>query len=57
MSTLDDVLVFSKNQKERNDHLAEALKTIEKAGLTLNKEKCQLSKERITFLGQIIDGL
>ena len=53
---LDDVLVFGKNQKEHDMHLVEALKRIEKAGITLNKEKCQFSKERITFLGQIIDG-
>ena len=41
----DDVLVFGKNQKEHNKHLAEAVERIEKARLTLNKEKCQFSKE------------
>ena len=56
VSMLDDVLVFGKNQKEHDEHLTEALKRIEKAGLTLNKEKCRFSKERITFLGQIIDS-
>ena len=37
-------------------HLVEALKRLEKAGITLNKEKCQFSKEQITLLGQIIHG-
>ena len=37
-------------------HLVEALKMIEKAGITLNKKKSQFSRERTTFLGQIIDG-
>ena len=34
-----------------------ALGKIQRAGLTLNKAKCQFSKDWITFLGQIIDGL
>ena len=53
---LGDVLVFGKNQKEHDKHLTEALESVEKVGFTLNKEKYQFSKERITFLGQIIDG-
>ena len=31
-------------------------KRIEEAGLTLNKEKCQFSKNLISFLGQVVDG-
>ena len=30
---------------------------IQRAGLSLNKKRRQFSKYRITFLGQIIDGL
>ena len=56
LSMLDDVLVFGKDQKEHDKHLTEALNRIEEAGLTLNKEKCQFSKSRISFLGQVIDG-
>ena len=52
----DDVLVFGKNQEEHDKRLTEALKRIEQAGLTLNKEKCQFSQERITFLGQVLDS-
>ena len=51
-----DVLVFGKNQEKHNKHLAVALRKFQKAGLTLNKEKCQFSKDRMTFLGQIING-
>ena len=56
VSVLDDVLAFGKNQKEYNKHLTQALERIEKTGMTLNKEKCQFSREKITFLGQTIDG-
>lgn len=52
----DDVLVFGENQEEHDKHLTEALKRIEQAGLTLNREKCQFSKDRVTFLGQVVDG-
>ena len=53
---IDNILVFSKNQEEDDKHLTVALGKIQKAGLTLNKGKCKFSKDRITFLGQIIHG-
>ena len=37
-------------------HLYEALRRIDKAGLTLNRDKCQFSKSCIQFLGQKIDS-
>ena len=52
---VNNVLVFGKN-KEYDIHLVEALKRMAKAGITLNKENCQLSREWITFLGQTIHG-
>ena len=51
---MDDVLVFGKDQKEHDDNLKEALTRVENAGLTLNSEKCEFSKDRI-FLSQVID--
>ena len=53
---IDDVLVFGKNQEKHDKHLAVALRKIQGAGLTLNKQKGHISKNRRTFLGQIIDG-
>ena len=53
---INDVLVFGKNQEEHNKHLTVAFEKIQRARLTLNKEKGHFSKNRITFLGQIIDG-
>ena len=52
---IDDVLVFGKNQEEHNKHLTVDLGKIQRAGLTLNEGKCQFSKDRITFLGKVID--
>ena len=53
---IDDILVFGKNQEEHDKHPAVAHGKFQIAGLSLNEEKCQFSKNRITFLGQIIDG-
>jgi len=52
---VDDVLVSGKDQKEHDNRLHAVLKKIQAAGITLNREKCQFSRPRITFLGHIID--
>ena len=47
---VDDVSVSGNDQKERDNRLHAVLKKIQAAGITLNKEKCQFSRPRITFL-------
>lgn len=51
---IDDVLIFGKDQKEHDERLDAALERIQKAGVTLNDDKCEFSKEQITFLGHVI---
>ena len=51
---MDDILVFGENQKEHDDYLKEALKRIEMAGLTLNRDKCEFSKDQtVSGLGVV----
>ena len=38
---MDDLLIFEKDQKEHDDRLAAALKRIQAADITLNKDKCE----------------
>ena len=52
---MDDVLIFGKTQKEHDTRLHSALQRIQKAGVTLNREKCEFSRRRLTFLGHVID--
>ena len=52
---MDDVIIFGKNQQEHDSRLHAALKTIQAAGVTLNKDKCEFSKQRLTFLGHVVD--
>ena len=51
---MDDILVGGKTQQEHNDRLEAVLNRIGAAGLTLNCEKCEFSKDNIRFLGQLV---
>ena len=40
---MDETLIYGCNQKEHDERLEAALRKIQTAGLTLNKEKCKFS--------------
>ena len=52
---MDDILVFGSNQAEQDAQLQAALIQISNVGVTLNAEKCELSKTEITFLGHKVN--
>ena len=52
---MDDVLVYGKDQREHDKRLKVVLQRIEAAGMTLNSDKCEVSKTQLKFLGHIID--
>ena len=56
---LDDIMVYSKTEEEHYEHLRQVLQLLEKNHLYANKEKCQLYREEVKFLGHIVtkDGL
>ena len=53
---MDDVIVFGMNQTEHDSRLKEVLEKIMNAGLKLNKEKCEFSRSKLEFLGNIISS-
>ena len=53
---MDDVLVFGKTEEEHDTRLQQVLDRIQKAGITLNKEKCEFNRAILTFLGHRIDS-
>ena len=53
---VDDILVFGKDQAEHDQRLDAVLRRIEEAGVTLNQQKCEFSKDELTFLGHIVDA-
>ena len=52
---MDDVLVYGEDQREHDKRLKAVLQRIEAAGMTLNSDKCEVSKTQLKFLGHIID--
>ena len=52
---MDDVLVFGRDKAQHDTRLLAALQRIEAAGVTLNADKCELTKTSITFLRHKID--
>ena len=56
---LDDVLIFSKNITEHEQHLREVLTAFRKNQLYANSSKCALYQKKVTFSGHVIspDGV
>ena len=53
---MDDVLIFGKDQTKHDQRLEAALQHIKKARVTLNPQKCEFSKRKLTFLGHVFDA-
>nr|GEW94988.1 ORFIII-like polyprotein [Tanacetum cinerariifolium] len=51
---IDDILVFSKNEKEHAKHLEKMLKICEDNGLVLSPTKMKLAVSTVDFLGAVI---
>lgn len=51
---IDDLLVWGKDQEQHDTRLHALLEKLLRAGVTLNKEKCELSKSEVVFLGHVI---
>ena len=54
---IDDLLVWGRDQEEHDARLHGVLQRLEKAGITLNVDKCELSKSEVVFLGHIITSV
>jgi hypothetical protein len=54
MVYLDDIIVFSRNQTEHEEHLCAILDKLRENLLHINPAKCQFFRSSITFLGHII---
>ena len=52
---IDDILVYGKTSEEHDRRLRAVLKRIERAGITLNLQKCEFHCSRMAFVGHIID--
>ena len=55
----DDILVFGKTHEEHNQNLEAVFRRLREKGLTLNKSKCEYSKDKLEFFGYVFskDGI
>ena len=55
----DDILVFGKTHSEHNRNLAAVFQRLREKRLTLNKSKCEYSKDKLEFFGYVFskDGI
>jgi hypothetical protein len=54
LAYLDDIIIFSKSDKEHFKHLEIILTKLKEAGLVLNKKKCKWFRREIKILGNIV---
>ena len=59
MGYLDDIIIYSRSEKEHLEHLEEIFTRLKRAGLKLKLEKCCFFKKHIQYLGHLIsaDGI
>jgi cleavage and polyadenylation specificity factor subunit 1 len=53
---IDDLLIVSKNEDEHIRHLTILFERLDQYGMIINSNKCQFGKNRLEFLGHIIDA-
>ena len=56
MGYLDDIIIYSKSEKEHLEHLEEIFIRLKAAGLKLKLEKCCFFKKHIQYLGHLISA-
>jgi transposase InsO family protein len=56
---LDDILIYSENELEHEEHVKKVLKRLRDAGLQVDLKKCEFSVTRTKYLGFVIttDGI
>ena len=56
MGYLDDIIIYSRSEKEHLEHLEKIFSGLETAGLKLKLEKCCFFKKHIQYLGHLISA-
>jgi Reverse transcriptase (RNA-dependent DNA polymerase) len=51
---LNDIFIYSKNEKEYTGHVIKILETLERTGFKINKEKLTFHQTKVEFLRYIL---
>jgi len=55
LCVMDDILVFGQSQEQHNTRLGSVLQRLSTSDITLNSKNCEFSKNKLIFLGHVID--
>ena len=50
---IDDILIYSPDSVQHEDHLCQVFNCLHQAGLTLRGKKCHIGMSHVTYLGHI----
>ena len=53
---LDDLIIYSRDEKEHEDHLQQVLQLLSNNGLVINPAKCVFFQKEVEFLGHTVDS-
>ena len=53
---MDDVIVYGKSAEEHDDNVQNTCQVIKESGLKLNKEKCEIKKNKLTYFGHVLSA-
>ena len=56
MVYLDDIVIFSRNPEEHEQHVAQVLEALQAAQLTVKLSKCEFGKPEVKLLGFVVSG-
>ena len=51
---MDDIIVYGKSAEEHDENLQNTFEVIKESGLKLNKEKCEIKKNKLTYFGHVL---
>jgi Reverse transcriptase (RNA-dependent DNA polymerase) len=52
----DDIVIFSENEKEHEEHVKKVLRRLKEARINLKIKKCEFGVRETSFLGDIVNG-
>ena len=53
---MDDIIVYGKSAEEHEENLQNTFQVIMESGLKLNKEKCEIKKNKLTYFGHVLSA-
>ena len=53
---MDDVIVYGKSAEEHDDNVQNTCQVIKESGLKLNKEKCEIKKNKLRYFGHVLSA-